>query len=82
MQDFRLRELTAYVSRGLGSEIDPRTFARWRSLFGFSRGRGAFYTEEEAQVLIEFGTLVKAQVSCKEAYQIIYQKYGEKTDGA
>lgn len=78
--DCQLPMLIAFVSNRLGEDVTPRTFSRWRALLGLAKGRGAFYTAEEAMVLVEFGSLVKQGMPYADAHQLIYQKYRESTE--
>ena len=72
---WQLRELKAVVSRELGKEVEQRTFDRWRNKLGLTKGRGRFYDEEEAAVLVDFAQLVSANISYNDAHRIVYQKY-------
>lgn len=79
--DCQLEQLRGAVSRALGGEVHPRTFTRWRSCLGWVKGRGAFYTPEEAAVLIEFGRLVQLGISYEQAHEVIFEKYGSNDHG-
>lgn len=65
----------------LDAEIEERTFSRWRSQLGYARGRNAFYTREEAEVVASFGRLVLLGVPYDEAHEVVYTKFGEKSNG-
>jgi hypothetical protein len=69
------------VSRSVGKEITARTFGRWRSVLGLTKGRDAFYEPDEIEALVEFGKLVVIGITYKQAHEIIYSKYGEQNNG-
>ena len=73
--------LRGIVSRCVGKEITERTFCRWRSTLGLTKGRDAFYKPDEIEILVEFGKLVVIGITYNQAHEIIYSKYKGQNNG-
>ena len=77
---YQSEQVRAAVSRMLNREVKRRTFQRWKQALGMSRGRGAFYDENDIAAIAEFGQLVQALIPYQVAHEVIYAKYGDKKE--